>query len=156
VRCFVSHALRCIPMIRRIFRIGHRSEITEVACGSPPPPSRLATGSPPCMDAFSDEMFDGQEEYEIMKYSPLTSSFASALTSHRAIKLSLRNYLARGSHASTSSMMAGCCTSSSASTRPKRPLDSSADSVQEKKKRKLDLHTEALKCTSDHSLDGLC
>jgi hypothetical protein len=111
------------------------------------------------MDAFSGEMFDGQEEYEIMKYSLLTSSFASALTSHRAIKLSLqdeRNYLARGSHASTSSMMAGCSTSSSASTRPKRPLDSSADSVQEKKKWKLDLHTEALKCTSHHSLDGLC
>ncbi|KAJ6521218.1 hypothetical protein B0H19DRAFT_1204165 [Mycena capillaripes] len=40
-------------------------------------------------------------------------------------------YLARRSHASTSSMM--------------RPLDSSADSVQEKKKRKLDLHMEALK-----------
>ncbi|KAJ7921901.1 hypothetical protein B0H13DRAFT_2413773 [Mycena leptocephala] len=68
------------------------------------------------MDAFLGEMFDGQEEYEIMK----------------AIKLSLqdeRNYLARGSHALISSMMAGSCTSSSASTRPKRPLDSSADSV---------------------------
>ncbi|KAJ7359885.1 tyrosyl-DNA phosphodiesterase-domain-containing protein [Mycena albidolilacea] len=84
------------------------------------------------MDAFSGEMLDGQEEYEIMK----------------AFKLSLqdeRNYLVRRSHALTSSMMAGSYTSSSASTRTKRPLDSSADSVQEKKKRKLDLHTEALK-----------
>ncbi|KAF7343157.1 Phospholipase D/nuclease [Mycena venus] len=84
------------------------------------------------MDVFSGENLDGQEEYDTL----------------RAIELSLqdqRNYLAPRSHASTSSTMVESCSSSSASTRVKRPLDSSSDSVQERKKQKLHLHTEALK-----------
>ncbi|KAJ7831482.1 hypothetical protein B0H13DRAFT_2431596 [Mycena leptocephala] len=87
---------------------------------------------PSGMSAFSGEILD-QEEYD----------------TRRAIELSLqdqRNYLARRSHAaSTSSTMAESYTSSSASTRAKRPLDSSSDSVQERKKQKMYLHTEAVK-----------